>query len=68
LGGIGVFYAPEFAIAIIMGITGVIVGIAVDVGKHPKRALKDEGIEFCSKCGSAIKKGSKFCPYCQEKL
>lgn len=68
LGGIGVVYLLEFAIAIIIGIVAIIVAIAVDVGKYSKRALKDEAIEFCPKCGSSVKKGAKFCPYCQEKL
>ena len=68
LGGIGVLYAMEFVIAIILGATAIIVAIAVDVGKYSKRELKDEAIEFCPHCGSSIKKGEKFCPYCQEKL
>ncbi|TFG05414.1 MAG: zinc-ribbon domain-containing protein [Promethearchaeota archaeon] len=25
-------------------------------------------IEFCPFCGSSVKKGSNFCPYCSEKL
>jgi hypothetical protein len=68
LGGIGVLYALEFTIAIIIGVTIIIVGITVDISKYSKREFKDEAIEFCPHCGSSIKKGEKFCPYCQEKI
>ena len=66
LGAIGMFYMVEFVIALIIGFTMTVIGIAVDVGKFSK--TDGTTTEFCSNCGSNIKKGAKFCPYCKKKL
>jgi hypothetical protein len=67
IGGIGIFYIVEFAIAIIFGITFIIVSLSV--GSASKKSVpKDESIEFCPNCGSAIKKDSRICAYCGKKL
>ena len=69
IGGIGIIYILELAIALIFGITLIIVGIGIDIGKFSKKSLEGvEVTEFCPRCGSAIEKGTKFCPYCREKL
>ncbi|NVM53701.1 MAG: zinc-ribbon domain-containing protein [Candidatus Helarchaeota archaeon] len=69
LGVIGGFYIIEFWVAAIVGIALIIIGVGVDIGKFSKSSIGEDSVtEFCPKCGSAIKKGSKFCPYCREKL
>ncbi len=69
MGGVGTYFFIEFWLAIIFGITLVVVGIAVSSGRFSKRAIADNSaIEFCPHCGSSIKKGSKFCGYCSGKL
>ncbi|HUX98385.1 MAG TPA: zinc ribbon domain-containing protein [Candidatus Deferrimicrobium sp.] len=69
IGGIGMIYIVESAIALLFGITFIIIAVTIDVGgSHKKAVPKEEGIEFCPNCGSAIKKNSRVCAYCGEKL
>jgi hypothetical protein len=68
-GTIGYFYTNYFALAIIFGVTILIVGITVDVRSKPEGALEGEPATlFCPNCGSAVNRNANYCPYCRKKL
>ncbi|MBD3229439.1 MAG: zinc-ribbon domain-containing protein [Candidatus Lokiarchaeota archaeon] len=60
-------YNIYWSVFTIFGIPVLILGLVISGNGKNKNNGSEETV-YCSNCGSILKKGTQFCPYCGKKL
>lgn len=61
------YYSIYWSVFAIFGFPVLIIGLVVSGNGKGKNGGSDETV-YCSNCGSILKKGTQYCPYCGKKL